>query len=164
MGSILIFEGPPGSGKSTAIDNLLGVYKDKNIPTEFYHNGKFKSQKAAHKAYRTQLFNALQFDGVTILDRAHIAELIYSKVYNNHEDDINDFFALDDAFSKADAKVIWCNPPLEVCKSNWAERLEQEAFHDPIKYDILHNMHELIPYLTRCDVSTIDYTKETTHA
>ena len=159
MGQIIIYEGIDGSGKSTAIEQLINTYKEKDIKVNFVHNGKFPSQKAAHRAYRVQLHNALLYEGVTILDRAYIAELLYSKIYNNHEDDINDYFALDDAFSKANAVIVWCNPPLKVCKANWSSRLEQEAFHDPIKYDALHRIHEMIPYITRCNVKTLDYTK-----
>jgi len=159
MGAILIFEGIDGSGKSTAIDSTLQRYADKNIKTDFHHNGKFINQAKAHKAYRIQLFNALSFDGITILDRAYIAELLYSKVYNKHEDDIEDYKKLDEAFNRAGANIIWCNPPYEQCHLNWSERLEQEAFTDPIKYIELYKMHQIIPYITKCPVSMYDYTR-----
>ena len=161
--NITIFEGPDGSGKSTAAKAYAQA-----IGARLVHCGPYPQLSAGlkHVYLQAMVPALLDYDHV-VLDRCWISEPIYGAIFRNGEDRIGRLGCelLDGIAALCGGRVIVCLPPLETCLDNWRRRhaqggeyLEREA--QLIDVWQLYSDGVAQRGLTTLPVTTFDYTKE----
>lgn len=117
---VTIFEGPDGSGKSTAAKRYA-----ESTGARLVHCGPYPGiDKGLKHVYLQAMMPALlEYDDI-VLDRCWISEPIYGAVFRNGEDRLGfrGRQLLDGIAAMCDGRVVLCLPPEEVCVANWTQR------------------------------------------
>lgn len=119
--SIRIFEGPDGSGKSTA----AAEFAEKN-QAQLVHCGPFPGQ-LSHEllvTYINLMRPALDGERSIVMDRCWISEPIYGAAFRGGANRMPaDLRAILETLTlKCHAEVVLCLPPVQVCLDSWRKR------------------------------------------
>lgn len=125
--TIILLEGIDRTGKS-----FLGKIFRSIFDIPYYHGERPPANKeelktrsfGVAKIEMLQMYDVLKQTGVSIvIDRWHLSELVYGKVYGREIDE-NFIWDIDEKFANLGAVVVYVSMPLEVLKSRWdKERL-----------------------------------------
>lgn len=161
--NITIFEGPDGSGKSTAAKKYAEA-----TGARLVHCGPYPqlTTELKHVYLQAMVPALLDYDHV-VLDRCWISEPIYGAIFRNGEDRLGrrGCELLDGIAALCDGHVIVCLPPLETCLDNWRRRHAQGGEYLE-REEQLRDVWQLYTdcvandALTNLPVQTFDYTKD----
>jgi len=122
--TIIILEGPDRSGKS-----FLGKLFHSVFDIPYYHGErppasreelKTRSFEVA-KIEMLQMFDILKQTGISIvIDRWHLSELVYGKVYGRQIDE-NFIWDMDEKLANLGTVIVYVSVPLEVLKTRWSQ-------------------------------------------
>ena len=162
MSKIVIFEGPDGSGKSTAAKK----YADET-GSRLIHCGPYLGKTAELKwIYLEAMLPALMDIDNVVLDRCWISEPIYGNVYRNGLDRLGNRGRdlLESIARLAEARVVLCLPPKDVCLTNWRKRHAEGGEYLDREEELcqvwkLYNAAVAMKMLTGLPVTVFDYTK-----
>lgn len=163
MSKLVIFEGPDGSGKSTAARK----YADET-GSRLVHCGPYLDKGSQLKwIYLEAMLPALMDIDNVVLDRCWISEPIYGHVFRCGTDRLGQKGRdLLESISRAsEARVVLCLPPEEVCLKNWLRRRMQggEYLNREEEFRAVwgqYNDRYAIKTLTSLPVTKFDYTLE----
>lgn len=154
---ITIFEGPDGSGKSTAA-------KDYAVRTNahYVHMGPLKHVTSGlARMYVEAMMPALLGHRSVVMDRCWLSEPIYGRAFRGGKDRLHkaDYRMLERLAMRCGAVVVHCRPSMARVVINWSNRRAGEMLK---ARDQLVHVYELygeqVP-LTSLPVELFDYTK-----
>jgi thymidylate kinase len=117
MKKLVIFEGPDGSGKSTAATKYA-----EETGSRMVHCGPYLDKGTQLKwIYLEAMLPALMDVDDVVMDRCWISEPVYGAVFRDGTDRLGQRGrdVLEAVARLVEARVVLCLPPEEVCLANW---------------------------------------------
>lgn len=139
MKGIIILEGPDASGKSTLAKDIKKInYGNK---TSIIHM-KYKFKNKIDKYYLAAFLKTLKLcrEELVILDRFHLSEKFYAKVYRGGSKWENVMDLYDDIFKIYNIFIILCLPLSIEQGKNWHNQAKIK------RQEMYENIDEIIPY------------------
>ncbi len=116
--SLVIFEGPDGSGKSTTAQAFADV-----IGAKYTHHGPYPDVKEISVRYLESMMPAILRRGSVVLDRCWVSEVPYGLAFRGGEDRIGVVKPLLEGFAnRANALYVRCDPTWEQVERNFVLR------------------------------------------
>lgn len=135
---IVYLEGPDGAGKSSFVERH-------QKPNDLYiHNGPYASPKEAFHEFNDQLDMMwyLRGSNVTIwLDRWLMSEEIYSHVKEERNIGVFRNAFLWSKFFLLRPTILFCLPPVNICVTNWSNRIEHEELKRQSQFDDVYHFY-----------------------
>lgn len=130
---IILLEGPDASGKTTLV-------RQEFIPRgfQYIHNGVFPSPSHAYEAYINQLKFLTPNDNV-IIDRMHISERIYGRIYHGECMNDDSYWHVDSMLEKLNAIALICITNFHETLRIWASRQKDELIKDPKIFERIYD-------------------------
>ena len=154
--TLVIFEGPDGGGKSTAIKSLC------DIPDTYTtHHGPYQYVKNdLPRLYQESMMPAVLGHRTTFLDRSWLSELPYGIAYRNGADRIGRVNQrhLERLALRCDAHVVLCLPPWETVKANYLRRQHGEYLKTVDQLRVVYEEYTKLSTRTDLPVMIYDYT------
>lgn len=148
---MIILEGPDRCGKTT-VANLLNKLTGWKIQ-HFTNPDKLNPPITAFK-YFNDIYETLSYD--TILDRSHISNDVYSKVYKNKYDLSNTcFYTLEEMLGKYNPLVVILTDTPENIKQRWSE---EEMYSNEKISDIVNEFKIQCAENGTCTLNICSYT------
>jgi len=122
--TIIILEGPDRAGKS-----FLGKIFHSIFDIPYYHGERSPASREelktrafeVAKIEMQQMYDILKQTGISlVIDRWHLSELVYGKVYGRQIDE-NFIWDMDEKLADLGAVVVYVSMPLEALKIRWGE-------------------------------------------
>lgn len=153
---LIIFEGPDGGGKSTAIKLISAVGVLDTI-----HHGPYK--RVTHglaRLYAESMVPAAMGHVRTLLDRSWLSEPIYGRVFRQGQDRLGEVHRrhLERLAWRCNAVVINCLPPWEVVLDSFRSRRGQEMLTSENQLREVYNGYKHLDQMTSLPVVRFDYT------
>lgn len=157
--SVVIFEGPDGSGKTT----LARAFADE-MNMRYVHLGPLKnvSYRALARMYVEAMLPAIHgYQGV-VMDRSWLSEPIYGKVFRGGKDRITPARArmLDRIALRCGAVVVRCDPGFNTCRQNFDSRRGAEMLNSNVELQEVWSLYRTLQMTTDLPVYTFDYTTQ----
>ena len=120
---LIIFEGPDGSGKTTAVNEIASI-----LDAYVFHHGPYPSEDIITHHYIDSMIPILSNTGNVILDRSWYSEIIYGTVFRDGMNRINaeHFDLLKRCAKLCNPVIVVCMPPMNVCVENYQKRKKLE--------------------------------------
>ena len=140
---IIIVEGPDGCGKSTMVRALQAKREIENVKT--VHHGPYL-EKCRSELLQTYLasINSFKEDknfDIMIMDRCWVSEFIYGPIVRGSSRlRLSDLDIIREALDGMDVKIVFVQPPLWFCRTNWERDLADEYVGDSEHFEAI--VHE----------------------
>lgn len=154
---ITIFEGPDGSGKSTAAKNYA-----LRTNAHYVHMGPLKHVTSGlARMYVEAMMPALLGHRSVVMDRCWMSEPIYGRAFRGGKDRLHaaDYRMLERLAMRCGAVVVHCRPNLGKVLENWFSRRESEMLMAKKQLITVYDLYGDLTYTTSLPVMTFDYTK-----
>ena len=154
---LIIFEGPDGGGKTTAIEQLKKRFTDAHV----VHHGPYSYVKHdLPRLYQESMMPAVLGHRLTILDRSWLSERPYGVAYRNGVDRIGRVNQrhLERLALRCNAVVVLCLPPWETVKANYLKRRSEEYLKNEHQLASVYEQYERLSEIADLPVMSYDYT------
>jgi thymidylate kinase len=156
---LIIFEGPDGGGKTTAMDTAAKQISDQVI-TE--HHGPYPEvTKGLALIYADSMAKATQGRQVTLLDRSWLSEVPYGKAFRDGLDRLGEIHRrhLERLAWRCGAVIMLCLPPWRVVRDNYLKRQNLEYLENEDQLRLVYNEYEELWKHTSLPIIRYDYTR-----
>jgi len=156
MAKIIVLEGPDGSGKTTLAQEFV-----KRYGFEYVHLGVPSTSEDLFETYVTVLINARDSKKNVVIDRLHMGEATYGKIYRGQDRlGTQGVKLLTRILNGYGASVVACLPPYEVCLANWKSRHATEYVADEVPFEAIYSEYRKLSDMLDFGVTgKYDYTK-----
>lgn len=156
---LLIFEGPDGGGKSSAISSLLSLFPGNQLHT--VHHGPYPRVKSdLARLYAESIFPAVHGHAPVVLDRSWLSEPIYGHVFREGANRVGvvNRRHLERLALRCDPLVVLCLPPVETVLETYRQRKELELLENEDQLRRVHDLYSVLEHFTDLPVVRFDYT------
>lgn len=164
---IIIFEGPDGAGKSTAISQFT-----KTLAPDSYHvvhHGPYKGVTSSDdlaRLYQESMMPAVLGHRTVILDRCWLSEQPYGRAYRDGKDRLGEVNRrhLERLALRCGATIVRCLPSWGTVRQNFLSRVGDEMLDRVEQLREVWRWYQGPMFLnTALDVVSYDYTREKIH-
>ena len=156
---LIIFEGPDGGGKSSAIQQLVD-YSTQEL--HVVHHGPYPNvTKTLSRLYLESMLPAVLGHRTTVLDRSWLSEPIYGKAFRGGCDRIGvNRRHLERLALRCDPLVVLCLPPWKEVLKTFRSRKGVEMLDREDQLRHVYNLYEDLPRQTDLPVVRFNYLKD----
>lgn len=153
MSSLTIFEGPDGSGKTTAVEHYARSKFIQNVT----HFGPYNELDRIGHIYVEAATPAILNRGDVVFDRSWLSEVPYGEAFRGGKNRIltSEFLGLETMAHSLKAVVVMCRPPVDVCLANYTSRKEIEMLENEEQLSLVWHLYGTVR--TSLPVVVYDY-------